>query len=386
MRRFVLLGLLTVMTVPAFAAKRVTVSELLQSVTDAAAAHKPDAAIVRQIDGMELTERLSDLTLDRLNAQLSLSPPVALALALQADQSAFLDLPRNEQSSTLAPDQTEQLRIFDSAGRYVAETLPHLPDLLATRITNRYDDSPQAVTQGSWPVRAGLHLVDRSSHEISVRGEQDNQLANKGSALWEEQRGLTSWGEFGSVLGMILADSLNGKVSWGHWEQMGPVQAAVFGYSVPKPASHFQVVSSLRRQASVEGFASHIDGSRIAGIATRANNNSAGNSAVHETRGYHGSLWIDPATGTILRITIQADSKGSSSFQRADMLVEYGPVRIADSSFICPVRSLALSKTVLNAEASTGNAPSEWLNETLFTDYHRFAATTRILDAAQPQK
>jgi len=107
---------------------------------------------------------------------------------------------------------------------------------------------------------------------------------------------------------------------------------------------------------------------------------------VHTSRGYHGSLWLDPATGTVLRITIEADSKGSSDFQRAAMLVEYGAVEIGGSSFICPVRSLALSKTIIGADASTGDAASEWLNETLFTSYHRFASTTRIVTgAAQPQ-
>ncbi len=64
------------------------------------------------------------------------------------------------------------------------------------------------------------------------------------------------------------------------------------------------------------------------------------------------------------------------------MLVEYGAVQIGGSSFICPVRSVALSRTMLSAEASTGNAASEWLNETLFTNYHRFVGTTRIVTGA----
>ena len=34
-------------------------------------------------------------------------------------------------------------------------------------------------------------------------------------------------------------------------------------------------------------------------------------------------------------------------------------------------------------QTCTGDAPSEWLNETQFTGYHRFASTTRILTCDQ---
>jgi hypothetical protein len=368
------------------AAKRVTVAELVQAVTTAESAHKPDSEIVRQINGMELTERLSEFTLDHLSTQVAMSPTVALALQLLADQSAFLDLPASELPAAAAPDQAAQLKMFDAAAKYVAETLLRLPNLLATRTTSSYDDSPQEVKKGTWPVRAGLHLVDRSSREISIYGEQENQSAAKGSAHWQQQRGLTSWGEFGSVLGMILADSVKGNVIWSHWEQTSAGLVAVFRYTVPKSSSHFEVVSPLDRQSTVDSYETPKGGSRIAGLGKTASENPTTAATHRESRGYHGSLWLDPATGTILFITIEADSKGSDNFQRADMLVEYRAVKIGDSSFTCPVRSLALSKTVMIVGAGAGDEPSQWLNETLFTDYHRFASTTRIVgDEPAPQ-
>jgi hypothetical protein len=67
-------------------------------------------------------------------------------------------------------------------------------------------------------------------------------------------------------------------------------------------------------------------------------------------------------------------------------MVQYGAVVIGNSEFICPVRSLALSSAEPSAQTITGDAPTEWLNETLFTGYQRFASTTRILtDTAVPQ-
>ena len=378
MRRWILFGLFAAMTLPAGAAKRVTVAQLEQTLAAATAAHKPDAEMARLIAGMELSQRLSEGTLERLKTRFGADPEIALAMQLLADQSAFLDLPTSELPATDAPDQAAQLRMFDAAAHYVAETLARLPNFLATRTTDRFDDSPQQVKKGAWPVRAGLHQVDRSSREVSVHVERENDFPGVGSAVWEDRKGLTSWGEFGTVLGMILGDAVNGKVIWSHWEQTALGQLAVFHYSVPKSASHFEVLRFAERPGSVAAVVTP----RTYGASASSEPSDA--LIVHDRRGYEGSFWLDPATGTILRITIEADSKSNAAYQQAAMLVQYGAVEIGGSQFILPMRSVAFSKVAMSAEMSTGEAPSEWLNETLFTGYHRFAATTRILTGDQP--
>jgi VWFA-related protein len=95
--------------------------------------------------------------------------------------------------------------------------------------------------------------------------------------------------------------------------------------------------------------------------------------------GYHGEIWVNPADGTILRITVDADLTKGAPFRRAAILVEYGPVEIGGSTFICPIRGIALSMAPTNSETVTGSAPGEWLNETHFINYHRFGTSTRIL-------
>jgi len=376
------------MALPAIAAKRVTVAQLEQALTEASAAHKPDLEMVRLIDEMELAERLTEAALDRLNEKLGLGPQAGLALELLADQSQFLDPPAGELPATAAPDNAAQQRMLEAARTYVAQSLSRIPNFLANRTTYRYDDSPRALKKDAWPVRAGLHLVDTSSRETSIREERENQPAVKGSAAWQERTGLVTQGEFGSTLVMILDDTASGKMSWSHWEQTATGPAAVFQYSVPKSASHFEIIGALQRQPGLEGVATPAVGNRgIASIRIQANDGSSTNIPIIRNKpGYHGLLWLDPATGTILRITIEADAKDSTPFRRAAILVQYGPVQIGDKEFICPVRSLALSSAEADARAIAGDEPTEWLNETLFTGYHRFASTTRILtDTAAPQ-
>jgi VWFA-related protein len=78
-------------------------------------------------------------------------------------------------------------------------------------------------------------------------------------------------------------------------------------------------------------------------------------------------------------VTLVADLKGDSAIERVAILVDYGPVQIANKTVICPVRSLALASAPATVDASLKGAATEWLNENLFTDYHMFAATSRIL-------
>jgi hypothetical protein len=322
---------------------------------------------------MKLSERLTEATLGRLNAHLDTGSQAALALQLLADQSAFLDPPPSELPATSVPDEATQQRMLEATRNYVASMLARLPNFLATRSIRRYDDSPQELKKGGWPVRLGLHLVDTSSREISVRDERDSLP----SAVWQEQSGLISQGEFGSTLGMILADTAKGKVTWSHWEQIAGDPTAVFQYSVPRSASDYEVIGY--QQPAGEEYANLTGRQGFAGIGTRPSSHSSNISPTITKPGYHGSLWLDPATGTILRITIEADAKEGAPFQRASILVQYGPVQIGDSRFICPVRSLALYEATAPAQANLSNAPTEWLNITLFAGYHRFASTIKIL-------
>ena len=128
--------------------------------------------------------------------------------------------------------------------------------------------------------------------------------------------------------------------------------------------------------------------------ASTSKPNGGSNTSTFLTKpGYHGSLWVDPVTGTILRITMDADTKGSAQFKRAAIMVQYGPVQIGESEFICPVRSLALSIAVNGANLDPltrmpGDAPTQWLNESLFTGYHRFGSHDEDREGyatAQPQ-
>jgi VWFA-related protein len=373
MRQVLILALLGMMALPSLAGRRMSVAQLEQTLNADIAARKPDAEIVRQIRVIELSERLSDPTFDRLSRQFAADSQAGLALRLLADQSSFLDPPASELPNTPAPDAATQQQLLEAAQRFALQTLPRLPNFLATRTTLSFDDSPQEGTKGAYFQRMGLHLVGTSKAEVSVRNEE-NPSTGPTPAPSQTQGGLVTWGEFGSALLIILSDSSHGKITWSHWEQTSSGRVAVFHYKVPKAVSHYEIVTPVERiQPGLRSIPSAPTGGTIA-MASRSTTE-----LVRTRPGYQGSLWVDPTTGTILRVSLVADLSGNSALNRGAIVVEYGRVTIADKTFICPVRSLALSSAPSTVDDTFEGATTEWLNENLFTSYHIFAATSRVL-------
>ena len=372
MRWLLISVFLPIIAVPSWAAKRLTIAQLEQMLRTERAAHKSDIEIARKISEIELSERLTDLALAQLNKKFANGSQPAMALLLLADRSAFLDPPANELPATPTPDASTQQQLLEAAKRYAVQSLPNLPNLLATRTTFNFDDSPQEVTKGGYLQRIGLHLIGSSKAEVSVRNEKENLSTRAKTATSHAQGGLMTWGEFGSTLLIILSDSSQGKTSWSHWEETSSGLMAVFHFEVPKAASHYEIDTPVERIQHNGGSNRWSYAGGTAAITTTA--------MVRNKPSYQGSLWIDPATGTILRVTLVADLKGNSTIERAAILVEYGPVTIADKALICPVRSLALSSAPATVDTSFEGVAAEWLNENLFTNYHMFASTSRILN------
>ena len=412
MGRLMLVVVALVAALPAAAVRRVTVEQLEQSLAADQATHRPDPVVARQLADYELSERLTEAALNRLASRFSLGPRTALALQLLSDQSAFLDPPRSELPATGMPDAATQQRLMDLARGYAVEKWPRLPDFFVTRKTNRFDDSPQVLEAGSWPVRAGLHLVGKSSRQVTFRdGHEVEDSTSQATASAEDRTptdevGLHTWGEFGPALMVVLTDTAKGASSFSHWELGATGVLAVYKYEVPRAASHYTVRYCCR-------FDEHLVGRTQFGYSGQrrspqqvANIPRADDAHPYiEVPSYKGELSIDPASGAVVRITLEADLKSGGPLTRAATMVEYGPVGVGSRNFILPVRSLALSVQEPGRNGHAGPSgsnvagvsnESEWqgavsgvnrepvlmLNETRFTDYHRLGATMRIVNDA----
>ena len=356
---------------PLLAANRVTVDQLKQILAAQRAANKSDETIARQLGSYELTEQLTPQTLSHMSAELHPGPKTAQAIDLLADFSTFLPPPQKEIPDVPPPEMMAQRAMINSAIQYIVKTLRHLPDFLATRTTRSFDDSPLVIGHSGYAPNADLHLVGTFTRPVTYRDGREvldsvdsNGEKHKAAA---GPAGLTTWGEFGPVLGIVLSDAAKGRITWSRWQNLPDGRVAVFRFQVPKEASHYLVDYCCVWQALNDQGSS---GTPL---------------AYHGSPGYHGDLYVDPATGAILRIVLETELSGNDLITRAAISVQYATVEIGGSPFICPVSSLAVSGDRNRPGKSIGDAmPVTRVNEVQFTDYHRFGSTSRIV-SSDPQ-
>jgi hypothetical protein len=376
MRKLILFVMSLAMITPCVAAEHsVTVEQLKQMLAAQQTAGKNDGDRAQQLNSLELTEQLTQPTLDRITTEFKPGPKTALSLKLLADSSAFLEPPSGELLDKVPPAVAEQRAMMKSAINFIGVTLHQMPDFLATRLTDSYDNTPLSVTHSGWAPHTDLHSAGTFSQHIVYRNGQevlDRQQDSSGAKPKNEPTpaGLTSIGEFGPALGIILSDASKGILKWSHWEQSTAGPVAIFHYEVPPAASHYWVNYCCVRSSSSD--VSDAAASVLPDLNLSSN-------SYHGTPSYHGNLYLDPTTGAVLRVTVVSDLKPSDPIMRAAISVQYGPVEIGGKSYICPVHSIAISLTKSHSGGEKSDREVLRINEVSFTDYHRFGSTTRII-------
>ncbi len=179
-----------------------------------------------------------------------------------------------------------------------------------------------------------------------------------------EGEGLITRGTFGPILSTVIGDAAHGGMTWNRWERGSAGTLAVFRYRVPKEHSHYSV--------SFHGL-------------------SSDKADAEPVTGYHGEVAIDPATGTILRLTVQAEQPLGSPVLQGDIMVEYGPVEIGGKTYTCPVRSVSISMGDMRFMSGTDplgeytpGPEATLLNDVTFENYHQFRSDSRILTGNIP--
>jgi hypothetical protein len=343
---------------------------------------KRDAAAARRLAGVALTERASSGRLARWQAELPGQRAREALLAL-ADASAFLDPPEEDIPATPAPEMPELKQIVTRTVDYVNKTLPRLPDFSAQRTTTLFEVATPAELEDqqemsslyqmsrakiphhelgpaspALPKGARLYFLETRQRIVTFRDGREVEEASPDMAKSANARplSLTTQGEFGPILYVVLGDAMKGKITWRHWEQGTNGPLAVFRYEVPKDVSRYALESTPTGKPDFPA--------------------------------YHGEIAVDPASGTIFRITLQSSGGAADAVSESAILVEYGPVLIGSKAYTSPIRGVAFSKS---GEWKSGestppaaNPPPFFLNDVSFTGYHVFRAETRILPAGGP--
>jgi hypothetical protein len=357
-----------VLFLPALAAEPappqpISVAQLEQILS---APNQSDRNLARRLSELLLTNRLSSERFERLNAALPGRRSYE-ALLILSDLSQFLDPPVTEIVPTYPPDSTARVQIFNRAIAFVSGAMHNMPNFLADREITRFQsrkrlrDTGQSILVEDTPFRS----VDHSQAKVIYR---DGTEIVENNAAKTRHEGLTSWGEFGPLLGIITKDMMKGTVTFKHWERSSGGALAVFDFSVAKEQSHNIVSYCCGRPGDADGRSFQLQPS------------------------YHGRIVIDPSTGSILRLVVLADLGPSDPITRADVAIEYGPIQLGGKAYIAPLRSITVSESAsVTGQAQPSLAHAEGasndanffgitaLNHTEFEDYHLFRGDLRIL-------
>jgi hypothetical protein len=306
---------------PAMAAKTMSIEQAEQYLLKLHG--QPDAKVAQEIGEVEITERVSTARLEHWKADLP-GERTREALMKLADQTAFLDPPMSDVLRDPTPDNETQEKMLALASEYVSTTMTRLPNFYATRLTTHFEDMPSLMIH-DWS-DGGLALSAAEAKPLGVTGiysavvtyrnghEVLDDAVAKDIRTGQAPTGLTTAGEFGPILGVVISDVMQSQVHWGYWEQGESKPVAIFQFYVPAEHSNFSITFPVAGKIE------------------------------HLRPGYHGEMAIDPASGTILRLSVVAEMKPPHEMIQTAMEVVYATQKIGERSYVCPAHGVAYSR------------------------------------------
>lgn len=235
-------------------------------------------------------------------------------------------------ASVTRPSAESFQSMVSAATRYALRYSKSLPNFLCMEVTRRsVDDSGrgQWKTQDSFTDLLGYDGKEETRKRLETNGERYG-----GSRLNSSLP--VSIGQFGGLLNLVFTPKSKASFDWQGATVLGSDTVQVLKYTVvPENAS-----ITLRA------------GGRVIDV------------------GFHGLIFVDPTTGGIHRITVEADKIPSDfPFHSTAMMVEYGYVAIAGHQYLLPTHA--------SVSLQRGGRKIE-LNDISFRNYSRFASQTKI--------
>ncbi len=236
------------------------------------------------------------------------------------------------------PTDAQIHEIIESARQRALGWSETLPNFMCMEIT---DHSVDPSGQGDWHHKDTMvqmmryvdHQESRSTLELN--GAKSNVAA-------EDLGFAHSVGEFGGMFLLVFDPKAQTKFAWKEADVVDGQPAQVFTFQVTQANSQFDLTGLNDRQIAV---------------------------------GFHGTVYLDTATRSVRRISIDADDIPPVLAVRATSIsVDYAWVSINNHDFLMPARG-AVSLREGKHQAV--------LNEFEFKNYRRFGSQVRILSTAE---
>jgi hypothetical protein len=324
-------------------AQSVSVSDLVTFVKSAIKLKQSDAEVAKYLAHMKLTDHLDDRTVEELQS-LGAGPKTVAALRAMVDASAKLPEPPPPAKAlpppppAPPPDSEEQGKIIAAARDYALNYSKQLPNYLCLEVVRRAFDDHVNDAPGSEQWRGTDTVVMRLSYfeqkeDYKVVMVNDRAVENKSV---DQLDGVTSQGEFGTMLREIFLPESEARFEWDHWAKLRGRKMYAFSYDIDQPHSQFSILWEKTDKI---------------------------------VPAYRGLVYIDVDTNLIMHVTLEPyDIPRSFPVRASKEVLDYDFQKIGDSQFLVPLKVVLTSRTTKYLSK----------NEIEFRLYQKFGADTVI--------
>jgi hypothetical protein len=244
-------------------------------------------------------------------------------------------VPDTELISTVPrPPLVEQQSVIQLAAQKAATYTSQLPDFVCTQVVNRTENRANAGWMSRDVLSIQLSYIDHAERHqlVAVNNVPTN-------ASYESVGGAVSGGEFGSFMAEIFQLHV-AKFDWAGLQKLRDKTVFVFKYVVPQEKSQYSIQSRTTDK-------------QINRIVV----------------GHHGSVYIDPDDGSVLRLIRIADLPNDAPIRDAHTTLDYASSEVGGRSYLLPV--------VAETELSTSTLQTH--NHVQFLDYRKFDVDANIV-------
>jgi hypothetical protein len=235
--RFRLTGLLLVLTFAMLAQRAMTVEEVVTFIKSQIKQKGDDRATGDYLRKIKLTQRLDDRTVEDLQGQ-GAGPRTIAALKALAAESAGMPAPPPPPAALpppKPPSAKEQAEILDEMREYALNYTKSLPNYVCVQTTHRKIDPNDKLHQKGYittgdVVQELLTFYDRKeTYDVKmVNGKSVTNLKH------EQLGGVTSSGEFGTMMADIFDPESGTEFAWEAWHTLREKRVYAFAYHVDK--------------------------------------------------------------------------------------------------------------------------------------------------------
>ena len=338
MKTHVAVLLLLVATAPVFAAKKMTIQELKQTLDSLNQAKKNDEQIATVLKEVELSEELSASTLTSFLPQ-SPGPETNEQMYVLEARSAMLKPPSSELPQLPPPDAAMQEALRDKAIGLLISSSKQLPTLTASKANSRFahkifNKSGDNIGVGDQSI---MSLTSRYTDIVEMdQGVERTQTSGADPRL--RRIAPTPEGGIAPAASLFLRQAHeDGNIHWLRWEIVNGIKTAAFSFAVNKEKSPYCVDYCC--------FPTHGQVGREDWKPFK------------KTVGVHGEFFVDPDSGTIVRFIDQAEFNGGDFIHVENTRIDYGHVDVNGRTYVLPQRSITQTEVVATGDFNEAGGP-----------------------------